>query len=275
MKSALVTFTIFIASILSTGNALAEISGNQVRSLSAKTGETKNDGIGLWEVNASWYFVVRYGCFRDNLLDISEIFPGCKGFVALERLGDTTSDLNNESWRYYGRPKQDYTEKISIDGRTGTPSELFKLIANQREPVLTVENLDFKLQEFGIRLDAEKDKERSTTYIGIFLWLVIASVSFLAIVIGIKVVKHCLSKIPKISVSISNWVGKGASEYQKFQVRRVVQDEAIRQTTRSALASTSEEERAALRTQIKIAIDGGNHAVAKNLLSILQKMDEK
>lgn len=60
---------------------------------------------------------------------------------------------------------------------------------------------------------------------------------------------------------------------QMAVVRRTVLDETIRQTTRSALMQASEEERQALRDQIKSALDSGNLDLVKTLMGILEKFE--
>lgn len=150
-------------------------------------------------------------------------------------------------------------------------------ILNQSRPIIEFNGLQYELEGLAeyVKADYNASLKRENDEVFNERLEVVGPVlgGLLFICIVYLIIRAAIRKAPDVARCVTSGVQKTIDEANKRKVRSVVVDEAIRQTTRTAIASASESEKAVLRNQIKHALDSGNHDTAKALMGVLQKME--
>ena len=253
-------------------------------------------GTASWDIRDRWYFVVKHSCNTDG--GIYEFWPAdpiCSGRLetyrrylpsgnldssnsddALSvRLGQMSVDSENKIRELRGA-----SEDISVNGKWGTPSQMYDSIVALQDPVASFKENSYRLSEFkelveedlraslenaAVKVRKKRSEDRTTILVGIALSLC----ALVALWFIYRLGKRFLPSLAESGAKKS----KGAlGELRNMHVRHVAMDETIRATTRASLDIT-QKERTELRAQISQAIDAGNPELAKTLMSLLQKLE--
>lgn len=222
---------------------------------------------GEWTINDQWLMRGGYKCQHTK-----SSFLGWPSDASCTGELSVRSYTNSYSLAEQSRAKlreMESSPTISVSGEK-TWDKFFDLLLQQDEALLSWNGVlanikDFKLlanAAYAKNLEAENAtirQRRSDILIEVFLNIAILSALVGALVFTFRYLRK---KLPAVAKGI-----------QDVQVRRVVADETIRETTRAAMNTLNDADKAALRTQIKEAIDSGNTELAKTLMSLLQKLE--
>lgn len=235
-------------------------------------------GYAKWPINDAWQIEVRHICRQVLLFEFWPLSPACEGYLDRNPNDVAAARLPIEALAYRLQARSSSRDpRLRVAGELGSPEELFKLLLAQESPVISVDGKLYELEGFRERhaavAEADLQAARSEAWAkrGEIVGMGLGFLAFLAV--AIYLLRHARVAASKVGAGVKLGVAASLAEAERRKVRNVVIDEAIRQTTRSAIAGASEEEKAALRGQIKQALDSGNHELALSLTSVLQKLD--
>lgn len=233
---------------------------------------------GLWKIEGPWQVEGHYYCPIEKVYGFWPVSATCKGFLSLY---DGTLSHNDAIISTSVRPDD---MGLRVGGKVVKSGEVFNLLQERNTEIVELESQRYQLQGLFERAKAGYSKAitgaRQELFKARIVSIVIALAAIVASIGAAFIIRWLYRKIAKTPEVLKRFYfeSKNAAKRvlvmsERNKVRRVVMDEVIREATRSALNCASEDEKSALRSQIKQAIDDGNHEVAKSLLSVLQRME--
>ena len=154
---------------------------------------------------------------------------------------------------------------------------LLKSLLEQERALIKVSDRKYELQDFSNRFSEiykvarnAEEKEVNDERMGI---LAIVAGVLTALAAAVFALRWAYRKIPLVTTRLKSVAGSAAEGVTKMQIRHIARDEIVRQSARQALAESSEGEIAALRSQIKQAVDNENYELAGTLNSILKRLE--
>lgn len=240
--------------------------------------EADKHELGTWKINPEFHVAASTYC--ESKGDIWPSEPVCTNRIAIRVKED------GGYWTQNGM--RDVTEKfhLSVAGRSGTGEEVYGLLMQQEWSIIRIgvkQNAGFvELKDFARVANSVKEREfteknkevsdqRLLTVGFILLGLVLLSA-------GIYLIRKGIEMWPRLANKMASNRRETMREFQgalkNLWMRKVVQEEIYRQMTRDAMAeakSTAESD--ALRKQIKLARDVGNHDLATTLEAALRRIE--
>lgn len=232
-------------------------------------------GGGIWMLGGVWDVDATIKCPGEEILGFWPLQQDCFGEITPVLASGTRSSYQT----YYERKSN--PPRIWVDGEAGWPEANFERLLRRSEPVITLNDVQYELvgfQEFARQKLAERteDERKEVTkkrIDAVVAILVGAALLALAVFLLRKLYFLARRGAKRAKGAISEKVGEVVQASGRLRVQRVVEDEVIRQMTRTAIATATEDERAALRAQITNALESGDVALAKSKMSLLQKIE--
>ena len=283
MKPIVAAALVFASLSVCSATTLGETSSTEHVIKIAPTQPDSSDpwGFGLWKFDGDWSAEGRYLCTtQDKLFDVWPRTPTCEGRLTLVPSSITAPGISSLD-RYLLRHPSGNALNLQVSGKSGTSETLFELLVEQKTPVVAINSRMYELEGFLERASTGYEvafEDARSTVLNARLVVIGKFLGGLAIMLlAVSAIRRAAAVLPAIVTRVWDVIvsslGRASREYKKIRLRRVIEDEVIRQMTRSAVMGASEPEKVAIRGQIKQALDNGNYELARSLRSVLKQIE--
>jgi len=218
-----------------------------------------------WALNENWFVRGRHTCSGETLWGWWPATPKCVGHLFVQKTFQTSQPLSLD-----GGAKM----KFRVSGKAESATEMYDWLVSQSSPIVLANDFPVELRDFHKLAEGNfilVQNEAQSEVISERSWLVLSITALIAALAAAGLALRWIYKKTPIAVNGAKAAMKGV---QEIRVKRIAQDEVIRQTAREILANASEHEKKALRTQIQRALDSGDQDLAECLAAALKRIEK-